>query len=160
MFQIRAIYTGQVEVKTSLERVRAFFGEARNFVELMPGVESITAEEDGVRRWVIRANLPFLSSMHVAFRVQQTGDDLKRIEWSPTENEKKNLLRYAATFEGRDAKTSIRLEQQVELRRQHARELHPLAGMIGEERISREMQKRVAEMMRAFLERARTRLEK
>jgi len=34
-----------------------------------------------------------------------------------------------------------------------------LAGLIGEERISHEMQKRVHEMMRTFLKRARTKLE-
>lgn len=160
MFQISAAYSGQVEVKANIERVREFFNDMRNFVQLMPGVESITGEGSSVRRWLIRADLPFISSMRVAFAVHQTCDEPERIEWSPAANEKKNLLRYAATFSERDSRTLISIEQRIELRRSSARDLHLLAGLIGEERISHEMQKRVAEMMRTFLERARTRLEK
>lgn len=160
MFRVRTLYNGQVEVKTSAERVREFFGDVRNFVELMPGVESITNEDGGVRRWSIRADLPFLNSMRATFAVRQTCNDSERIEWSPAENEKKNLLRYAATFKDRGSQVLISIEQRIELRRQHARELHMLAGLIGEERISHEMQKRVHEMMRTFLERARTKLER
>jgi hypothetical protein len=37
--------------------------------------------------------------------------------------------------------------------------LHLLAGLIGEHRISAEMQKRVTEMVKTFLQRARMRLE-
>ncbi len=70
MFRVRTLYNGQVEVKTSAERVREFFGDVRNFVELMPGVESITNEDGGVRRWSIRADLPFLYSMRATFAVR------------------------------------------------------------------------------------------
>jgi hypothetical protein len=71
----------------------------------------------------------------------------------------KNYLRYAAAFEERGHKVLIRIAQHVELRRPHARDLHLLAGLIGEGAISAEMQKRVGEMIRTFLERARIQLE-
>jgi len=45
------------------------------------------------------------------------------------------------------------------LRRPHAKDLHMLAGLVGEGAISAEMQKRVAEMIKTFLERARVKLE-
>ena len=160
MFQVRAAYNGQIKVKASAKRVREFFGDVRNFVELMPGVESITNEAGGVWRWSVRADLPFISSMRTSFAVRRTRDEIELIEWSPAESEKKNLLRYAATFKEHDSQVLIGIEQRIELRRQHARDLHMLAGLIGEERISHEMQKSVHEMMRTFLERARTRLEK
>ena len=53
----------------------------------------------------------------------------------------------------------IKVSQHVELRRAHARELHRLAALVGEGAISSEMQKRVAEMIKTFLERAQAKLE-
>jgi len=71
----------------------------------------------------------------------------------------KNYLRYAAQFEVRGHNVLIKVSQHVELRRSHARDLHRLAGLVGEGPISSEMQKRVSEMIKTFLERARVRLE-
>jgi hypothetical protein len=71
----------------------------------------------------------------------------------------KNYLRYAAVFEERGQKVLIKIVQHVELRRKHAKELHRLAILVGEGRISAEMQKRVREMIKTFLERARVKLE-
>jgi hypothetical protein len=53
----------------------------------------------------------------------------------------------------------VRIVQHVEMRRQNARELHMLAGLVGEGRISAELQKHVASMIKTFLERARAKLE-
>ncbi|HVF56943.1 MAG TPA: SRPBCC family protein [Pyrinomonadaceae bacterium] len=160
MFLVKAAYNEQMDLKTSLERARTFFADLRNFVELMPGVEKITSEAGGVVRWLIRADVPVLGSMRQAFAVAKSADGPDRIEWSPVADERKNLLRYTAFFEERDGMTRVRIEQRVELRRQSARELHLLAGLAGENRLSAEMQKGVTEMMRTFLQRARARLEK
>ena len=48
----------------------------------------------------------------------------------------------------------------VELRRKSARDLHMLAGLAGEAIISKEMTKRVTEMIRVFIEKAKHQLEK
>jgi len=53
----------------------------------------------------------------------------------------------------------MRIVQHVELRRQHAKDLHRFAILVGESAISSEMQKRVKEMIKTFLERARVKLE-
>lgn len=143
-----------------MERARAFFGNLRNFVELMPGVERITPEADGVMRWTIRADVPVVGAMRQAFPVVQTDDSPHRIEWAPAAGEKKNLLRYAARFDERgDGNLLVRIEQRVELRRQSARELHLLAGLVGESRLSAEMQKAVTTMMESFLQSTRAKLE-
>ncbi len=159
MFQVKAGFDEKLEVKTTLERAREFFADLRNFVELMPGVERITADAAGVARWLIRAEVPVVGAIRQAFAVSQSVDEPSRIEWSPAEGERKNLLRYVATFEERGATTRIRVEQRVELRRDHARELHTLAGLAGESRLSAALQKGVTEMLQAFLKRARARLE-
>ncbi len=160
MFQIRAGYDEQVEIRTTMETARAFFGDLRNFVELMPGVESIKAEAGGVVRWLIRAEVPVVGAIRQAFPVEQTDDRPERIEWSPAAHERGNFLRYVAQFEQRGARVLVKIAQRVELRRQHARELHMLAGLVGATRLSAEMQKGVTDMMRTFLQRARTKLEK
>ena len=160
MFAIRAAFNEQVEWRTSAERAREFFNDLRNYAELMPGVERITADAVGVARWLIRAEVPLVGSIRQAFSVFQSVDEPWRIEWSPAAGESKNFLRYSATFEERGATTRIRIEQRVELRRQSARELHTLAALAGEGRLSAALQKGVAEMLQAFLKRARARLEK
>ena len=160
MFRIKAEYSEQILVKTSIERAREFFGEIRNFVELMPGIESIRREANGVMRWMVRAEVPALGTMRQAFAVELTEDAPSRLEWSPAAQESKNYLRYVAFFEPRGARsTLVRIAQHVEIRRKNAKELHLLAGLIGEGRISAEMQKRVSEMIKTFLERSRLRLE-
>ncbi|HEY0404315.1 MAG TPA: hypothetical protein VGC89_01205 [Pyrinomonadaceae bacterium] len=160
MFRIKAEYSEQMELKTSIERARKFFGELRHFTELMPGIESIRKEASGIIRWTVRADVPLLGAMRADFAVEQTEDGPLRIEWSPAAMEKQNYLRYAANFEPRGANsTLVRIVQRVEMRRQRATELHLLAGLAGEGRISAEMQKRVTEMVRTFLERARAKLE-
>jgi len=160
VFQIKAAFDEQLEFKTTLARAREFFGNLRNFAELMPGIEKIATEAGGVARWLIRADVPVIGAIRQSFAVQQTDNQPARIEWSPVAGEQKNLLRYSAQFEERGAEAVlVRIMQRVELRRQSARELHLLAGLAGESRLSTEMQKGVTEMMRAFLQRARIRLE-
>jgi hypothetical protein len=159
MFRIKASYTHQLELKTTIERAREFFGEFRNFVDLMPGIEGIRKEAGGIMRWIVRAEVPVIGSVHASFAVEKTEDGPERLEWSPARSEMKNYLRYAAAFEERGQKVLIRIAQHVELRRPHARDLHRFAALIGEGAISAEMQKRVGEMIKTFLERAQAKLE-
>lgn len=159
MFRIKASYTEQLELKTTLKRAREFFGEFRNFVDLMPGIEGIRKEAGGIMRWMVRAEVPVIGSVQASFPVEKTEDGPERLEWSPARGEMKNYLRYAAAFEERGHKVLIRIAQHVEMRRPHAKDLHRLASLVGEGPISAEMQKRVREMIQTFLERARTKLE-
>src|SRR6266478_4044931 len=159
MFRIKASYKDQLELKTSIEKAREFFGELRNFVDLMPGIEGIRKEADGIMRWIVRAEVPVIGAVHASFAVEKTADQPNRLEWSPIAGEMKNYLRYVAAFEERGQKVLIRIFQHVELRRQHAKDLHRFAVLLGEGAISAEMQKRVRDMIKTFLERARVKLE-
>jgi|SRR5688500_4762183 hypothetical protein len=159
MFRIKASYTEQLELRTTIERAREFFSEFRNFVDLMPGIEGIRKEAGGIMRWMVRAEVPIIGAVRATFAVEKTEDRPERLEWSPARNEVKNYLRYAAAFEERGHKVLVRIAQHVELRRSHGRDLHRLASLVGEGAISAEMQKRVSEMIKTFLERAQTKLE-
>lgn len=160
MFRLRAEFKGELEVAADLERVRGFFANPLNFVGLMPGLEKVSGESGGVMRWLIRAEVPVIGAINQLFAVRQTDDDARRIEWGPATDERKNLLKYAAAFEHAGRRTLVRIAQRVELRREQAKELHTLAGFIGESRLSSEMQKRVTDMMQKFLRGAGKALER
>lgn len=159
LFRVTADYDGQIEVGVGKEEARAFFNEPRNFVELMPGAEAIDALADGRRRWTIRADVPLIGAMRQQFVVAETENTLDRIEWSPAPGETGNLLRYTAEFTAQgERRTLVRIRQKVEVRRERASELHMMAGWVGEERISREMQRGVTAMMKIFLQKAQAQL--
>ena len=160
MFKIKASYNEQFEVRASAESVRAFFADTRNFVEMMPNIQSIKARENGTTLWTIRAEIPVLGSMTESFSVQMAENNPNSIEYAPAPDETKNFLRYSADFEEQAAgKTRVNISQMVEIRRNKAGELHFLAGLAGESLISAEMQKRVSAMIKVFLEKAREKLE-
>jgi len=160
MFTIRAKYSDKIEIKTNLEKVRTFFADIKNFVEMMPNVESIHTDAKGIAHWTIRAEIPIVGSMMQKFAVELAENNEERIEWQPVAGETKNLLRYAAEFveKGKNL-TLVQDSQAVELRRNSARELHLFAGLAGESIISSEMSKKVAEMLTLFIRRAQEKLE-
>ncbi len=160
MFTIHTDYSDKFEVKTSAKRVRDFFSDIRNFIELMPNVESIAQNADGTMRWIIRADIPLVGAMRQAFNVELSESSDERIEWIPRRGETANFLRYAADFvEKNPAATLVRFSQKVELRRARAKELHLLAGLAGEANVSKGMQWEVAGMMKKFVEKAKRKLE-
>jgi carbon monoxide dehydrogenase subunit G len=161
MFTIKAGYTNDVEVRTSIDKVREFFADVSNFAELMPGIQQIHTDARGVAHWKIQAEIPFVGPMLQKFAVELAENTEDRIEWSPIHVETENFLRYSAEFlEKAKNVTLVHFSQMVELRRKSARDLHFLAGMAGESLISNEMSKRIAEMIKVFIDRAKERLEK
>ncbi len=160
MFAIRAKCIDTIEVRSDLESVRGFFADVRNFIELMPGVETIFGDSKGINHWKIVVTVPFVGDFSQRFSVAQTEDSDERIEWMPAPGESQNFLRYSADFMERSAdRTLVNYLQMVELRRRSAKELHLLAGVAGENMISAEMTKHVAGMIRTFINRAKQKLE-
>lgn len=161
MFTIKAAYSDNIEVKTSIEKVREFFMDFKNFADLMPGIASIHTDAKGVAHWKIQAEIPLVGQMVQKFAVELAENSDERIEWFPVAVETQNFLRYSAEFleKAKDI-TLVHFTQMVELRRRSARDLHMLAGMAGETLISNEMTKKVSEMIRTFIGRAKERLEK
>lgn len=160
MFRIKASFKDSIEMGCDREDALRFFSDLRNFVDSMPGIESIHTDLKGIAHWTIRAEIPMVGSLKERFSVERVLDDEDSIEWIPSRRETRNFLRFAARFEKiEENRTVVEFEQGVELRRDNARDLHPLAGMVGESLISREMNRRVSEMIRQFIEKAKDRLE-
>jgi uncharacterized membrane protein len=161
MFIVRADYKENLEIKSPSERIREFFGNVRNFVEMMPNVESIRTDLRGVTRWTIRAEIPIVGLIRQSFAVELAEDSEERVEWSPARGENQNLLRYAADlFEKTSGITLVQISQIVELRRNKARELHPLAALSNAAAISKGMQTEVSQMIKKFLQKSKEKLEK
>ena len=160
MFTIRADYGDKFEVGAPVERVREFFADLENFLELMPNVESIQTNAENSARWTIRAEIPLVGAMQQSFVVELAEQSDDRIEWIPKTGERENFLRYSADFiESGANRTMVQFSQNVELRRKSARELHFLAGLAGEARVAKGLQWEVAGMIKKFVKRAKQRLE-
>jgi carbon monoxide dehydrogenase subunit G len=161
MFIIRADYKESLEIRSPGARIREFIGDIRNFVEIMPNVESIRTDRSGVTRWTIRAEIPVVGTMRQSFAVELTENSFERVEWSPARGENQNLLRYSADlFEKTSSITLVQISQIVELRRTRAKELHPLAALSNAAAISKGMQTEVSQMIKKFLQKSKEKLEK
>lgn len=161
MYIIRADHKESFEIKSPAERIRGFFSDIRNFVEMMPNVESIRTDGRGVTRWTIRAEIPIVGTMRQSFAVELAEDSDDRIEWSPAQTENQNFLRYAADLLEKTSEiTLVQISQIVELRRAKAKDLHPLAAFASAASISKGMQKEVSQMIKKFLQKTKERLEK
>lgn len=160
MFTVKAGYSDNIEVQSSIERVREFFADLNNFASLMPGIASIHTDAKGIAHWKIEADIPVVGPMVQRFSVELAENNTQRVEWFPVSRETQNFLRFSADFfEKAKNVTTVHFSQMVELRRKSARELHMLAGLAGENIISSEMTKKITEMIRVFIGRAKQRLE-
>ena len=160
MFTIKAGYSDDIIVQSSADQVREFFADLSNFVDLMPGISAIHTDAKGVAHWKIEADIPLVGPMMQKFAVELTENSVERIEWFPVARETQNFLRFSADFfEKAKNQTMVHFSQMVEIRRRSARELHMLAGLAGEGLISNEMTKKVTEMIKVFINRAKERLE-
>ena len=127
----------------------------------MPGITSIHTDAKGVAHWKIQAEIPLVGQIMQKFAVELSENTQERIEWFPVPLETQNFLRFSADFlEKAKNVTLVHFSQMVELRRKSARELHYLAGLAGESLISTEMTKKVREMIKIFIQRAKEKLEK
>ncbi len=161
MFTVKAGYSSDIEVMSSIDKVREFFSDVANFAEMMPGVEQIHTDGKGIAHWKVQASVPVVGQILQKFAVEMAENSEDRIEWSPLRNEAENFLRYSADFleKAKDV-TLVHFSQAVELRRKKAGELHSLAWLAGESLISSEMTKSITEMIKVFIGRAKEKLER
>ena len=161
MFTVRAEYSESFEISSGLDGVRGFFSDVKNFIDLMPNVESIHTDANEIMHWKIRVAVPLVGSFTEKFKVSEISNSDERVEWKPMPGEKYNLMSFSSEFlpKGR-SKTMVQFSQIIELRRKSATDLHFLAGFAGESVISSEMTRRISEMLDGFIQKARDILEK
>lgn len=160
MFTVKAGYSNDIEIASSVDKVREFFLDITNFADLMPGVMQVHTDAKGVAHWKVETQIPVVGKILEKFSLELVEASEDRVEWTPLRTEAENFLRYSADFlEKAKNVTLVHFSQVVELRRKSARDLHYLAGLAGETIISNEMTKRITEMIRVFIDKAKDRLE-
>jgi hypothetical protein len=160
MFIIKSNVVETFEVQTTMIEAQKFFSETKNYVELMPNVESIHADAQGVLRWNISVEVPMIGRWKMPFAVDfLTTDDV--IEWFPSSVEKQNyLMCVTRLIEKNENLVNVTISHNLELRRRQASDFHLLAGLAGESMISGEMKSEVAKMLKIFIGASKMRLEK
>lgn len=160
MFIIRANFADSFEINAPAEKAQKFFADGNNYVEFMPNLDSIHTDGKGITRWMISAQIPFVGKMKQSFAVDFLAAG-EIIEWHPSPTETQNYLRCVAEIREKSANTAlIRYSQFVEIRRNHARELHPLANLAGEKNITQGMQSEVDRMLQIFIKKSKENLER
>ncbi len=137
-----------------------FYSDSKNYVELMPNVESINTDAKGTVRWNIAVDVPLVGRWKMAFAVDFLSSS-DTVEWFPSPVEKQNYLMCVTRLvEKNENSVTVTISHNLELRRNKASELHPLAGFAGEGLISGEMKSEVAKMLKSFIKSSKQRLEK
>jgi len=161
MFTIKAGYSSDIELKTSIDKARDFFRDITNYADMMPGIVQVYTDANGVAHWKVETQIPVVGKIFEKFSIQLSENNAERIEWAPLPAESHNFLRYSADFlERAKDVTLVHFSQAVELRRKSARDLHYLAGLAGETLISSELTRQVTEMIKTFIAKAKVRLER
>lgn len=161
MFTVKAGYASDIEINSSVDKVREFFLNITNFAEMMPGVEQIHTDAKGIAHWKVQTEVPVVGHILQKFSLELAENTEDRVEWSPLRTEAENFLRYSADFleKAKDI-TLVHFSQAVELRRKSARDLHSLAWLASESLISSEMTKSITKMIKVFVDKAKEKLEK
>src|SRR5437588_9629555 len=159
MFRVKSSFKTELEIKAPIGLIKDFFSDLTNFTEMLAGIEGVRREPGGIVRWMIATDTP-VGQVRFSFPVRETSPHTNTIEWSPAPNESENLLRYSLSFEEEKSATRVQVSQQVELRRERARDLHPGVGLMGETRLSNALQRRINEAIENFLVRVKEKLDK
>ena len=162
MFTIKAGYSDTIELRSGIDQVREFFVDLQNFVDMMPGISNIHIDAKGLAHWTIKAEIPVVGSIMQKFAVELAESTEERVEWQPVRGREAKLFCVMRPIFSKRPRilTIVKFAQFVELRRNSPRELHLLAGLAGEGFINKEMGRRVTEMIRIFIRRAKEKLEK
>lgn len=159
MFIIKSNFADSFEINSSYSKTLDFFSNSQNYVEMMPNLDSIHTDGKGITRWTISAEVPFIGKMKQSFAVDFFASD-SLIEWLPSPIETQNYLRCVAEIIAKaEDKVLVRYSQFAEMRRNHARELHPLANLTSEAKISQGVQKETDRMLKIFTQKAKEKLE-
>jgi hypothetical protein len=160
MFIIKSNVTETFEVQTSMDAAQKFYSDSKNYVELMPNLESIHTDAKGTVHWHIAVDVPMVGRWKMPFAVDFLSS-ADTVEWFPSPIEKQNYLMCVTRLvEKNENLVSVTISHNLELRRKQASDFHMLAGLAGESMISSEMKAEVAKMLKSFIKASKIRLEK
>lgn len=154
MFVICATLRRIFEVPVSVEQLCDFFADPRSFARHMPIIEQITpvADSDDVTRWRFCVRVPIVAPITWEFvmyrRIQaETGE----IAYSAAEGSPDFFQCDVHVRPNPNGATDADVRLHMRVWRPRARDIHPLAGIVGEQWISRVVTDRMDKMATAFV---------
>ncbi len=154
MFVIRATLRRIFEVPVSIGQLCDFFADPRSFARHMPIIEHITpvADSDDVTRWCFCVRVPIVAPITWEFimyrRIRaETGE----IAYSAAEDSPDFFQCDVHVRPNPNGSTDADVRLHMRVWRPRARDIHPLAGIVGEHWISRVVTDRMDKMATAFV---------
>jgi len=154
MFVIRATLRRIFEVPVSIGQLCEFFADPRSFARHMPIIEYITpvADSDDVTRWRFCVRVPIVAPITWEFvmyrRIRaETGE----IAYSSAEDSPDFFQCDVHVRPNPNGATDADVRLHMRVWRPRARDIHPLAGIVGEQWISRVVTDRMDRMATAFV---------
>ena len=154
MFVIRATLRRIFEVPASIGELCEFFADPRSFARHMPIIEHITpvADSDDVTRWRFCVRVPIVAPITWEFvmyrRIRaETGE----IAYSAAEDSPDFFQCDVHVRPNPNGATDADVRLHMRVWRPRARDIHPLAGIVGEQWISRVVTDRMDRMATAFV---------
>ncbi len=154
MFVIRATLRRIFEVPASIGELCEFFADPRSFARHMPIIENITpvADSDDVTRWRFCVRVPIVAPITWEFvmyrRIKaETGE----IAYSAAEDSPDFFQCDVHVRPNPNGATDADVRLHMRVWRPRARDIHPLAGIVGEQWISRVVTDRMDKMATAFV---------
>jgi|GEM_PF-1906721 hypothetical protein len=154
MFVVQATLRRIFEVPASVEQLCEFFSDPRSFARHMPVIEQITpvAESDDVTRWRFCIRVPIVAPITWEFVMYRhvsavTGE----IAYSAAEDSPDFFKCDVQVRPNPNGATDADVRLQLRIWRPRARDIHPLAGIVGEHWISRVITDRMDKMATDFV---------
>lgn len=154
MFTIQASLRRVYEVPVSVARLCDFFGHPDSFARNMPIIEYVVPVEDyDVSRWHFKVRVPIIAPIEWDFLIRrrivaETG----QIAYSADEDAADFFKCDVILRENPNGATDADVSLVVRVVRERASEIHPLAGMVGENWISRVVLDRMEKMATTFVQ--------
>ncbi|MFQ3583207.1 MAG: SRPBCC family protein [Chloracidobacterium sp.] len=154
MFVVRASLRRIFEVPASIEQLCEFFSDPRSFARHMPIIEDITpvADSDDVTRWRFCVRVPIVAPITWEFVMhRRVKPETGEIAYSAAEDSPDFFQCDVHVRPNPNGATDADVRLHMRVWRPRARDIHPLAGLVGEHWIARVVTDRMDKMATAFV---------
>jgi hypothetical protein len=154
MFTIQASLRRVYEVPVSVARLCDFFSHPDSFARNMPIIEYVVPVEDyDVSRWHFKVKVPIISPIEWDFLIRRrVSAETGEIFYSADEDAADFFRCEVYVRENPNGMTDADVSLQMRVVRERASEIHPLAGMVGDQWISRIVHERMDKMATTFVQ--------
>jgi hypothetical protein len=155
MFIIQASLQRIYEIPFSIHRLCDFFSDPQSFARNMPIIDHIAPMEGGydLSRWRFVVRAPIVAPIVWEFLVRRRiNEETGEIFYASPDGDRDMFRCDVHVRSGANGATDADVRLTVRLVRDHAKEIHPLAGWVGERWINRIVLDRMDKMATIFVQ--------